>query len=646
MVVTAQSPGSSTNSSNTPNSDTARPVAANTTPSSTNTTPAYPATASPSPITGRSAKVRFIIGIACLFLAAVSALALALNPGEQPSRLIAFLIAVTGASVVLGELGSWLARPRTHSYFSILALAGCAVVIAGSVLETLIFNAAGITLNGAPLDLLLVLAPALSAATLCFGNGFSILGLSAARTDVDYLFERPVAGLPEIKLGDKIALKAGDIVPVDGRVELGSVAVDERAFTTVPFFRIRDEQEILYAGSEILAGSAEMVALSTRKDACLSQLQSVVGPIAQQAESSLELEDARASRWTALALLFTAVAAAIYWDERSTGYTSVLLATGVIAMIGSLCQVGDFLYGQRHSIVRRWVLKGFLLAQPNSCKELSRITRVESDPSRFGENSLVTAIHLDVIDDRLSTAALCDLLASLLGRAEDRTLAAAGDYCRRNTPKLSVERVLDLREYSGRGISGTVHGIELSVGQEDFLVERGIMVQPTEGGAPELANERLVMVAIDDDVVARFHVTSNQEAVVGVQESVEWMGGVLVSPSSGAARELGDDTLLIRGNESDLIGQTAQHEVTLFSPEEGAIHRSTIVAFTPALAPLETLLAECRGHIRSVDRLRLLVGIGGLMTVAAAFGGVFTPAIPLAWVLLAGASVRLSQRAG
>jgi cation transport ATPase len=643
MVVTAQSPGSLTNSTSTHNSEAIQQQVESAAPS---TAPRISPLASAAAVSERSASRRFIVGSACLCISALAAVALSLNPGEQPSRLIALMVAVTGCAVVLGELlVGWILRPRKHSHFSILALVGCAVVIAGSVMQTLLQA-------GPVVDALLVLAPALAAATLCFGNGFSMLGLAAARGDDEYLFARSTGLLAaaqsaaEIALGARIALKPGDIVPVDGRIELGSVAVDERVFTTVPLFRIRDEQEIVYAGSEVLAGSAEMLALSTRKDACLSQLQTVIAPIAQQSESSLEQEDARASRWTALALLFTSVAAAIYWDERSTDYTIVLVAAGVIAMIGSLCQVGEYLYGQRRSIVRRWLLRGFLLAQPTSCKELARITRVESDPSRFGASTLVTAVALDVLDDRLSTAALCDLLASLLGRAEDRILAAAGEYCRRHSPKLSVERVLELREYAGRGISGTVHGVELSVGEEDFLVERGIMVQPTEGRTQDSAHERLVLVAIDDDVVARFHVSIDQEGVIGAHEPRDWSGGVIAVQSSGAARELGEETLLIRGNESDLIGQTAQREVTLFSPEEGSIRRTTVVAFTPALAALDTLLAECRAHVRAVDRLRLLVGIGGLMTVAAAFGGVATPALPLAWVLLAGASVRLSQRAG
>ena len=496
------------------------------------------------------------------------------------------------------------------------------------------------------LDPLLVAAPALAAAALCFGAAFSALGAALTRDDQQYLFARPLGAHTTINLGERITLKAGDIVPVDGRVEMGSVALDERAFTTVPFFRIRDEQEIVYAGSEVVAGTADMTAVSTVKDSCLSQLQSVISPIASEAEHSLEREDVRAARWSALALLFTSIAAAIYWDERSTGYSAVLLAAGVVALVATLCQVSTLLYGQRKALVRRWIDRGFLIGHGSACKDLAQVAKVECDRSRFGEGSLITATQLDVLDDRLSSRALCDILASLLGRAEDPILAAAGDYCRKHAEKLSVERVLELREYPGRGISGTVHGIELSVGEEEFLVERGIMVQPTEGGTHEHEGAHHVLVAIDDDVVARFQVLTNQEGVVTGPDHAEWSGGVVVSPSSDAAQQLGKETLLVRGSESDLIGQTAERDVTLFSAKEAAFRRGTVVAFTPEVAPLEGLLAECRSHTKAVDRLRILVGIGGLMTVVAVFGGVSTPAIPLAWVLLAGASVRLSQRLG
>jgi hypothetical protein len=170
------------------------------------------------------------------------------------------------------------------------------------------------------------------------------------------------------------------------------------------------------------------------------------------------------------------------------------------------------------------------------------------------------------------------------------------------------------------------------------------MVQPTEGESSDASFEPSLLVAIDDDVVARFILTTSQEEIVASDECSLLFGDIPATISSGVARELREDALLIRGRESDLIGQTAMREITLFSPEEGAVKRSTVVAFTPSIENVGDLLAECRAHVRATDRLRLLTGFSGLVTVVAAFAGVLTPLIPCAWLVLTAVTMRLSQR--
>lgn len=659
MVVTAHTPGAKGSG------DAASSRDASTAPSNIDSTAAYSHSDSTRPHdshhaaanknvdrvtaaerTRLSVRARFVTAGVLVALAGVATLSLLASPGEQPTRLIAFVIALTASTVVVAEIFvTWIIRPRRHSSFDMIALAGAVLVIAGSVVENLWSPTSA-------LNVMEIIAPALGAAVMCIGSAFAALGSSATRRDENYLFPQPLNFGAEHTLGSSIHLKAGEMIPCDGRVELGSIGVDERAFNPVPIFKVREEQEIVYAGSEILSGSADIKVLSTTRDSCLGQMQSVIAPIVQESEQSLEAEDEKASRWTALTLMFLSAAAAISWNERSSGYSSALMAAGVIGLIAAMCQVGEWLYGQRRALVRAWLRRGYLLAQPTACRELARVSRVECDASRISILSPAGSVRFEVLDDRLSAAALCDVLASLLGRAEDPTLVAAGNYCRNHTPKLSVERVVDLREYAPRGICGTVHGIELSVGDEDFLVERGIMVQPTEGvgetSYDNQAGERSILVAIDDDVVARFRIETTQESLVAEEGHPEWNPAVAITPSSGVSRELGTDTLLVRGHESDLIGQTAQLELTLFSPQEGTIRRSAVVAFTPGLAPLSELLADCRRHCRALERCRLMVGFGGLITVAAAFGGIITPIIPLAWLLflgaaVRGASVRLSQ---
>jgi hypothetical protein len=584
-----------------------------------------------------SARMRYVaVGCYCV-LSVVAFASTAAQPGEQPSNLILLLAASFSVLAVLWELtGLVLGRLPRSSPFVFLPVLGTSAVCAAAFVAALSGESGTVT----PL---LAAAPGLAAATLLLGSGLSLFGAQLVRPDREFFFPRGFVRRDGGRLGDVTRYKTGDVIAVDGRVERGCIAVDERRWSPVSVFRIREEGEVVHAGSQVLAGEAEITTLTTSTDSSLCQLQSAVVPLIDEAQQGLEAEDMRASRWSALVILFLSVAAGIFWHERTPGYVQALLAAGTVALFGGVCVLSGLLYGFRRALVQRWAERGYLLATADSCKQLAAITSVECDSSRCGEGSLLQGVGLEVLDDRLSQSALCEFTSALLGRAEDPVLVAAGEYCRHLCKAPSVERVVDLREYAGRGICGTVHGVELSIGSEDFLVERGIMIQPSDGGSVQ-GGEHLILVAIDDDVVARIHVSSDQSAVVPTEGAAEWHGGLAVAVSSGVARNIGDDTLLVRGRESDLVGQVATRDVSLFDISESSLRRSTVIAFTSELAPLEQLLAECRAHIRSVDRFRLLVGFGGLVVLVAAFAGAITPLVPLLVLSFVGLVVRLSHR--
>jgi hypothetical protein len=489
--------------------------------------------------------------------------------------------------------------------------------------------------------MLVVAGPLLATAAMFFGRAISIRGTNLGRGDFSYLFPRSIDAVRDIQQGAVVTLKAGDVASVDVRITRGSVAVDERMLSTVPSFRIREEDEVIYSGSEVIAGGVEGVALSSTQDSSLQQLQRAFAPMIEEAQNGLKREDASAARGTALALVFLSVAAAISWNERTSVVEMSLLAAGVVLLGAAICQVSDLLYGLRRSLIQGWLQRGFVLSSAQACKTLAGISQIVVDPSRIEPGSRHVVTQLEVMDDRLSHGALCDFLASLLGRAVSPELAVAGEYCRHHAARLSVERVLDLREYEGRGICGTVHGIELSIGNEDFLVERGIMVQPSDGDAQADAHESIVLVAIDDDVVARFWISSSQEHLV-VEDPHTARNAIPYRLSSGMAQELSADSLLVRGRESDLVGQAARHDVVLFSPKEAEIRRGTVVALGPDVGGLSELMLECRSQCKLVERTRILIGFSGLVLVASVFAGFITPAVPLGLLLLVAASLRLS----
>lgn len=80
----------------------------------------------------------------------------------------------------------------------------------------------------------------------------------------------------EIKIDDEILVKAGDIVPVDGKLINGSTIVDESSITGEFAPRTVLAGEIIYSGSIIKQKATSVMAVSTYKDSTTSKILQLV----------------------------------------------------------------------------------------------------------------------------------------------------------------------------------------------------------------------------------------------------------------------------------------------------------------------------------------------------------------------------------
>jgi cation transport ATPase len=459
----------------------------------------------------------------------------------------------------------------------------------------------------------------------------AVRGWLLAGTNRSALFPPSFAQHSVLVPGERLTLETGDVAPVDCRVQQGSVALQERYISPVTHFRIKDEAEIVFAGSTIVGGSAECVALTTSKDSCLRRLEAAIEGGLQSAEQHYRRGDENIVRLYAYAILFCSIAAAISWNERSGSPTAVISAAGLVLFTGSLGLVVDLVYSSYARLVRQWAARGYVLFSDESCRDLSNVNEVHFDPSTVDSGSLCTVRELDLLDDRISRDALCSTLLSILGRADDTALAALGDYCSQWAANLTTERVMDLREYEGWGICGSVKGIEFSIGSEGFLVERGIMVQPSDNVGSTTAHERTMLVAIDHDVIARCVVSFGQQSLASA-DAVDsaWSECLGVEPrmASIESRELPEGALLVRGNESEALVRS--HAVTATGLPKDSLRppRATVLLLTNSLRELPELLTECRDSLRWARLCRGLVVATGILLVAAVFLGLVTPIVP------------------
>jgi cation transport ATPase len=530
---------------------------------------------------------------------------------------------LVGAVTLQQALGGVSVRRDEHDVLSLLPLAGLFLVSLSTVCQFFVGDVEP--------------HPEVSAAPLILGSiylflrAFSARGWASAGTRWTPLFPPGSAQQSVLVPGERLSLAAGDVAPVDCRVQAGSISVQERYLSPVARFRVKDETELVFAGSSIVGGSAECVALTASKDSCLRRLEAAVDSELSLAEDVYRKHDEYLSRLYAYAVLFCSIAAAISWNERTGSPTAVVSAAGLVLFAGSLGIVVDLIYSSYARLIRQWARRGYVLLSEQSCEDLAKTSEVHFDPSTIGGDSICTVREVDLLDDRINRDALCGTLLSILGRADDVALVAFADYCAQFAVSTTPERVLDLREYEGWGICGSIKGIEFSIGSEGFLVERGIMVQPSDNIASTQANERTILVAIDYDVIARCVVSFGQQHVASADGAHSvWADCHDVEPrvASLESREFPADALLVRGNESEALVRSHSVVATWLSKDSLRPPKATVLLLTNSLRELPELLTECRENLKWARLCRALVVTTGLVMIAAVFIGLVTPIVP------------------
>jgi cation transport ATPase len=566
-------------------------------------------------------KLRTAAGAALLVIGA-GAVPIGLAANSE-SVLIGVGSVLAALSLVLACLeASFLVRSRP-SLSSGLSL----FPVAGVVLVCLAFGAALLSQGEVISGWLVAQAPLLCGMLLLL-RGLATRSSTRGGRNASLLFPASGQPLPLVEMGQALSLSEGMVVPADLRIESGSCAVLERYLSPLPHFRIRDEAEIVLAGSFVLSGTAQAIALSSTKESVLAKVEGLVAPCVEESERTAMVEYHDWVRNFALCVAFLAVAAAISWDKRSGYATDVLLAGGLTLFLGCVGYLVDVVHDAACRLIGSWARKGFVSTLPSTLADLSVISKVVVDPSRIDAATECQVRELEILDDRIGREALCGCVISLLGRADDMALAAAGDYCQTVLGRVASERVLDLREYEGRGTCGSVKGVEISIGTEDFIVERGIMLQPSDivTTAP---GEGVLLVAIDNDVIARFWLRFGQGDLIGESVMSSWPEGVTTAASSGIQGEITPETLLVRGNESEVIGRSHALEVARFGGERFELPKATLVMLSSSLRGLPVLLSDIRAFTRRAAQLRVILAGATLVCLVAIFGGLLSALVPV-----------------
>ncbi len=310
--------------------------------------------------------------------------------------------------------------------------------------------------------------------------------------------------LDQVVVGDRLRVRPGEKVPVDGDIVEGHVAIDESMVTgeSMPVTKAAGDKVV--GGSINKTGGFIMVAGKVGADTLLAQIVQMVAQ-AQRSRAPIQRMADRVSGWFVPAVIAAAVMAFAVWFAvgPEPRFSYAMVAAVSVLIIACPCALGLATPMSIMVGVGRGAGAGVLIKNAEALERFEKIdTLVIDKTGTLTEGRpAVTAIRPTPGQDEGDLLRL----AASLERASEHPLADA-------IVRAANDRGLVLSEPSavdspvGRGVTGLVDGHKLLLGSGAFLVEQGVDTSAldAEGEALRADGATAIFAAVDGRLAGVF----------------------------------------------------------------------------------------------------------------------------------------------
>jgi Cu+-exporting ATPase len=303
--------------------------------------------------------------------------------------------------------------------------------------------------------------------------------------------------LAEVVVGDRLRVRPGEAIPVDGTVLEGRSPVDESMLTGEPAPVLKAPAAPVTGGTVNGTGSLVITARAVGADTMLARIVAMVAE-AQRSRAPIQTIADRVSGWFVPAVVLAAVATFVVWTlagpEPRFGHA--LLNGIAVLIIACPCALGLATPMSIMVGTGRGARAGVLVKDAEALQALERVDTLVIDKTGTLTEGKPRLIAVEPIEG-MSEDALLAAAAAVEARSEHPLARAIVDAA--GARGLSLGAVEDFESQTGLGISGRVGGRAVVVGNAAQMRRIGADPTSLEAAAERHRGEAagVMLVAID-----------------------------------------------------------------------------------------------------------------------------------------------------
>ena len=274
--------------------------------------------------------------------------------------------------------------------------------------------------------------------------------------------------LAEVRVGDRVLVRSGERVAVDGRVLSGTAAINQAAITGESMAVDKATGDVVYAGTLNELGAIELEATSVGAETTLGQIRRMVAEAQHQKAPIERVLDRYAKFYTPIAI---ALGALIWWwsGDIMRAITMLIVFCPCVMVLATptalVASIGNA------------ALRGSLVKKGATIESLAKVDTVVFDKTgtlTLGRPHLVSSHPIGAIAERelLCLAAAAEKFSEHpVARAVVEAAESAG---------ISVPDPDEFEVLPGLGVRATVKGTPVLLGRPELLDANGIQALPRE----------------------------------------------------------------------------------------------------------------------------------------------------------------------
>jgi Cu+-exporting ATPase len=312
--------------------------------------------------------------------------------------------------------------------------------------------------------------------------------------------------LEQIAVGDRVRVRPGESVPVDGTIREGGSALDESLVTGESLPVEKTAGDRVTGGTLNTSGSFVMQAERVGSGTTLAQIVKLVSE-AQRSRAPMQRLVDRVSGYFVPAVVIAALMAFAAWAALgpSPRLGHALVAAVAVLIIACPCALGLATPMSIMVAVGRGAAAGVLVRDAEALELLAKVDTLVIDKTGTLTEGKPELAEIELLNDftNASSDEVLAVAASLESHSEHPLARAVVGAAKQKT--LALQSVGQFNSTTGGGVSGIVAGRKILAGTAHFLEQQGIRSGGSAwpGAAPLASEGTLIFVAIDGVVAAR-----------------------------------------------------------------------------------------------------------------------------------------------